>query len=136
VSAGPSAGLRAQRVRSAAPAAPTASAAPLFAAAATSYAANCLLGSAAWFRIIDTSRFRWVHHALYVATCGLAAAAGSSAFWARPRDAARAATLALVPAAVPLAVIPYAGTRTRRHPLIALTAAPFFIAAAIRSRRK
>ena len=34
-----------------------------------------------------------------------------------------------------LAAIPYAGTRTRRHPLIALAAAPFFAAAAIRSWR-
>jgi hypothetical protein len=39
----------------------------------------------------------------------------------------------LAPAAVPLALIPYAGTRSRRHPLVALTAAPFFVAALLRS---
>ena len=52
-----------------------------------------------------------------------------------PRDSARSAALALAPAAVPLAAIPYAGTHTRRHPLIGVTAAPFFAAAAIRARR-
>ena len=46
-----------------------------------------------------------------------------------------AAAATLAPALVPLAVIPYAGTHTRRHPLIALSAAPFIAAAAIRSRR-
>jgi hypothetical protein len=108
----------------------------LFTAAAASYAANCALGAAVWFRFIDTSRYRWVHHAIYLTTCALAVAAGSAALWARPGSRAGAATLALAPAAVPLAVIPYAGTRTRRHPLIALTAAPFFAAAVVRSWRK
>ena len=107
----------------------------LFGAAAASYAANCALGTSVALRLIDTRGFRWVHHAIYIATCVLAAAAASTAVWGRPRRTARAAALVLAPAAVPLAAIPYAGTRTRRHPLIALAAAPFFVAAAIRSRR-
>jgi hypothetical protein len=107
----------------------------LFASAAASYAANCALGAAVALRWIDTRDVRWVHHAIYVATCVLAGVAASTALWGRPRRTARAAALALAPAAVPLAAIPYAGTHTRRHPLIALTAAPFFAAAAIRSRR-
>lgn len=112
------------------------SAAPaLFGAAAASYAANCALGAAVALRLVDTSGFRWVHHAIYVTTCALALAAGSTALWDARRASARAAALALAPAAVPLAAIPYAGTRTRRHPLIALGAAPFFAVAAIRSRR-
>jgi hypothetical protein len=106
----------------------------LFAAAAASYAANCALGGAVWMRLLDTSRFRWVHHALYIATCALGVAASSSALWDRQRRSAQVATLILAPAAVPLAAIPYAGTHGRRHPLIALTAAPFFLGAAIRSR--
>jgi hypothetical protein len=107
----------------------------LFGAAAAGYAANCALGTSVALRVIDTRGFRWVHHAVYIATCVLAAAAASTALWGRPRRTARAAAIALAPAAVPLAAIPYSGTHTRRHPLIALTAAPFFAAAAIRSRR-
>ena len=101
--------------------------------------AACLLatalGASVALRLVDTRDFRWVHHALYIATFALSAAAFSSAWWGRPRDAAGAAAATLAPAFVPLAVIPYAGTHTRRHPLIALTAAPFIAAAAIRSRR-
>lgn len=104
-----------------------------FAAAAAAYAANCALGAAVAARLIDTRRFRWVHHALYILTCattGLAVVAGVAG---RSAPGHRAA-LALVPAAVPLAVIPYAGTRTRRHPLVALTAAPFVLAGLVVSR--
>jgi hypothetical protein len=115
--------------------APTDAAPALFTAAAASYTANCALGASVAVRLIDTRNFRWVHHALYIATFGLALAAFSSAWWGRPRDAVGSAAAALAPALVPLAVIPYAGTHTRRHPLIALMAAPFIAAAAIRSRR-
>ncbi|MEI5582508.1 MULTISPECIES: hypothetical protein [unclassified Agromyces] len=107
----------------------------LFAAAATSYAANAALGASVALRVIDTRDFRWVHHALYLTTVAMSAAAFSTAWWGRPREAAGAAAATLLPAFVPLAVIPYAGTHTRRHPLIALTAAPFIAAAAIRARR-
>jgi hypothetical protein len=107
----------------------------LFTAAAASYTANAALGASVALRLIDTRNFRWVHHALYIATFALSAAAFSSAWWGRPREATGAAAATLAPAFVPLAIIPYAGTHTRRHPLIALTAAPFVFAAAIRSRR-
>ncbi|WP_187614938.1 MULTISPECIES: hypothetical protein [Microbacterium] len=106
----------------------------VFAAAATSYAANCALGAAVAARLIDTRRFRWVHHALYILTCvttGFAVVAGLATGTPRGRRAA----LALLPAAVPLAVIPSAGTHTRRHPLVALTAAPFVLAGLVVSRR-
>ncbi|WP_336643133.1 hypothetical protein [Microbacterium sp. MMO-113] len=104
-----------------------------FAAAATAYGANCALGLAVAARLIDTRRFRWVHHALYILTCattGLAVVVGLATRTPRTRRAA----LALLPAAVPLAAIPYAGTHTRRHPLVALMAAPFVLAGLVVSR--
>ncbi|MFS2242201.1 hypothetical protein [Microbacterium sp. OR16] len=105
-------------------------ASPAFLASGICYAANCALGTAVATRLIDTRRFRWVHHALYIATVSttlLALVAGLR------RD--RRASLAIAPALAPLAVIPYAGTHTRRHPAIALTAAPFIAAGVITSRR-
>lgn len=107
--------------------------APVFTAAAVSFAANCALGASVALRLVDTRNARWVHHALYVATSALAVGAMSSAAWGRPRRVSREAAALLAPCAVPLALIPYTGTRTRRHPLIALSAAPFFAAALIRS---
>nr|WP_314844659.1 hypothetical protein [uncultured Microbacterium sp.] len=109
-------------------------AAPLFVAAAVAYIANCALGLAVAARIIDTSGFRWLHHALYIATCATSAAAFSAIVWGRPRRASRRAALALAPAAAPLAAIPYLGTHTRRHPLVALGASPFIVAGLICSR--
>ena len=96
-----------------------------------SYTANCLLGTAVATRRIDTSRVRWVHHGMYITTSTLAAAAASSLLWSRSR-----AGWLLLPAAVPLAVIPYAGTRGRRHPAVALSAAPFFLASLIAAWRR
>lgn len=104
---------------------------PLFAAATVAYAANCALGASVALRLIDTRDWRWVHHALYIATSTLTATAVSSGFWGRPRRASRRGALALAPAAVPLAIIPHAGTRTRSHPTVALSAAPFFLAGLI-----
>ncbi|GGM38881.1 hypothetical protein [Microbacterium saperdae] len=100
----------------------------LFTAAAVAYAANCALGVSVATKAVDTSGFRWVHHALYIATCAATAAALSTAVWARPRRQSRRAALALAPAVVPLAAIPYLGSRSRRHPLTALAAAPFIAA--------
>ncbi|WP_430645199.1 hypothetical protein [Agromyces sp. GXS1127] len=121
-------------------------------AAAGAYAANCALGASVALGLVDTSGFRWVHHALYLATCALSVSALAAAL--RPGASARsragirpsgrvaagdrtgrAAAALLAPAVVPLAVIPYAGTRGTRHPLIALAAAPFLAAAAVRSWR-
>lgn len=110
-------------------------AAPLFAAAVIAYGANAALGTAVATRTIDTRNFRWVHHALYIATCATTAAAVSAGFWGRPRPASRRAALALLPAAAPLAAIPYLGSHTARHPLVALAAAPFLVAGLMCSRR-
>lgn len=108
-------------------------AAPLFMTAALSYAANCVLGAAVAARLVDTSTFRWLHHALYIATCASTAAAVGAAWWGSPRSASRRAALTLMPAAMPLAAIPWLGTRGSRHPLVALTAAPFIVASLIGS---
>lgn len=113
----------------------TTNAAPLFAAAALSYAANCALGAAVAAKLVDTSRFRWLHHALYITTCATVAAATSAFWWGDPQRPSRRAALALLPAAVPLAAIAYVPTRSRRHPLVALATAPFIVASLIRSRR-
>ncbi|MGV9193622.1 hypothetical protein ACQ143_04695 [Microbacterium sp. MC2] len=105
----------------------------LFVAAAGCYGANCALGTAVALRLVDSSRFRWVHHALYIATTTVTALALSTALWGRPRTQSQRAALATAPAMVPLAVIPFAGTRTIRHPLVALAPAPFLVAGIIRS---
>ncbi|WP_091229536.1 hypothetical protein [Microbacterium sp. 3J1] len=109
-------------------------AAPLFGAALVAYAANAALGTAVAMRLVDTRDFRWLHHAMYIATCVASAAAFSAILWARPTQASRRAALALAPAAVPLAAIPYLGTHGRRHPLVALAAAPFIVAGLVCSR--
>jgi hypothetical protein len=104
--------------------------APLFTAAASAYGANLALGTAVALRLVDTSSFRWIHHAVYIATCVLAGAAASSVLWSRSR-----AGLALLPAAVPLAALPRIGSRPRRrHALVALAAAPFFVLGLIASK--
>ncbi len=109
---------------------------PLFVTAAVAYTANVALGTAVATRVIDTSNFRWVHHALYIATCvTTAAAAVTGLFWAEPRRASHRAALVLLPAAAPLAAIAYLGTHGRRHPLIALAAAPFILAGLVCSLR-
>ncbi|HCS60442.1 MAG TPA: hypothetical protein DIW46_03450 [Microbacterium sp.] len=107
------------------------SAAPVFRVVALTYAANCALGAAVAARLVDTSGFKWLHHALYIATCTGAVVAVSARWWGRPQD--RRAALALIPALAPLAAIPWAGTRGARHPLVALAAAPFITASLIRS---
>lgn len=111
-------------------------AAPLFLAATIAYGANVALGSAVAARLIDTRDLRWLHHALYIATCTTTASALAAGFlWARPRRASRRAALVLLPAAAPLAAIPYLGSRSIRHPLVALTAAPFIVAGLVRANR-
>lgn len=110
--------------------------APLFVAASVAYGANVALGAAVATKVIDTANFRWVHHALYIATYATTAAAAVSAFlWGTPKRTSRRAALALVPAAVPLAAIPYLGTHSARHPLVALAAAPFLLAGLVCSLR-
>lgn len=99
----------------------------LFAAAGASYLANVGLGSAARLGRVHR-RFRWTHHALYVSTSVLAAAAASSVLWSGSRAGWR-----LLPAAVPLVVVSRVSARSRRHPVIALSAAPFFAAGLVRA---
>ena len=113
----------------------TTTAAPLFVAAALSYTANCALGTAVAAKLVDTSGFRWLHHALYIATCLSSSAAFIAAWFGTPRQSSRRAALTLLPAMVPLAAIPWAGTRGTRHPLVALAAAPFITASLVRSLR-
>lgn len=102
----------------------------LFTAAATSYAANCALGAAVATRVLDTRHFHWVHHALYICTSTLAGAAASSLLWSSSR-----AGWALLPAAVPLTLIPRISARSPRHMAVALSAAPFFAAGLVRAWR-
>lgn len=104
---------------------------PLFIAATVSYAANCALGTAVATGRVHTGRAHWVHHALYICTSALAAAAASSLVWSRSR-----AGWALLPAAIPLVAIPTVSARTRGHVGIALSAAPFFLGALIASHRE
>ncbi|WP_372468212.1 hypothetical protein ACCO44_02630 [Microbacterium maritypicum] len=110
-------------------------ASPLFLVATTAYAANCALGASVAARLIDTSRFRWLHHALYIVTCATVAAATVVGWSQGPRTSGRRAALALLPAAGPLAAIPYLGSHGRRHPLVALAAAPFIVAGLVVSLR-
>lgn len=99
-------------------------------AAAVSYTANCALGTAVATGAVRTGRWHWVHHALYICTATLSACA----LLALLRSDRRAAAV-LAPAAIPLAAIPFAGTRGRRHPAVALVAAPFLAAGLALSRR-
>ena len=94
------------------------------AAATGSYTANVALGVATATRILDTSRFRWVHHALYLVTAALTAAAVAA-------DLRGPTGRRLAPALLPLAVLPYAGTHGRRHYAVAAAAAPFYALAAL-----
>lgn len=100
-----------------------------FHVAATFYAANSALGLGVATGAVRTGRFRWVHHALYIATTTTTLIALITGIGRHRR-----AALALLPTLVPLAVIPYAGTRTRRHPIIALSAAPCYLLAVLRTR--
>lgn len=91
-------------------------------AAAASYAANCALGTLVFTRVLDTSGYRWVHHAIFVTTAALTASAVAAALLRR-----HPAGIALAPALLPLAVIPFAGHR--RHIATALAAAPWYTTA-------
>jgi hypothetical protein len=102
----------------------------LFTAATTSYLANCALGAAVTTGALHTGRAHWVHHALYISTASLSGIAASSLFWSRNR-----AGLLLLPAAVPLVLIPAISSHSRRHIVTALSAAPFFVASLVKAWR-
>ena len=108
---------------------------PLFTAAAASYAANAALGTSVLVKVLDTSGYRWLHHALYIATLTLSVTAASGAVWATPRRTARQSALLLLPAAVPMTLIPYVGSRGPRHIVVALAALPFYAASLVRAWR-
>lgn len=99
-------------------------------AAATSYAANCVLGASVALGLLDTRGYRWLHHALYIATSTLTAAAVVELAIRRDR-----AGWTLLPALVPLAAMPRASARTPRHARIGLSAAPFYLLTLLRTGR-
>ncbi|MFI7481832.1 hypothetical protein ACH9EU_05375 [Kocuria sp. M1R5S2] len=110
---------------------------PWIGLAAACWVANAALGASVGAGLVRTGRFRWIHHALYLATTTttlLAAmlSAGSSC------PCRRAAARALAPALVPLAALPHIGTpaqgHPRRHAVAALSAAPFYATALHRAR--
>ncbi len=94
--------------------------------AACSYAASCALGIGVATGRLRTGRAHWVHHALYVSTTATAAASATALVAERGRRGAIA-----VPALLPLALIPFAGTRGWRHPALAAAGTPFTIAALV-----
>lgn len=90
--------------------------------AAGFYAANCSLGISVAQRWVDTSKFRWVHHGLYILTASTTAIA----FFASAAQRSPAA-IALAPAAAPLFLLQHHGARPlRRHTRDALMAAPCY----------
>ena len=99
--------------------------------AAVSYAANCSLGLAVASGRVRTGRARWVHHALYINTAASSAATTAVLVAERGRAGAVGA-----PALVPLTLIPYAGTRSWRHPALAAAIGPFVVAALVVAWRR
>lgn len=93
-------------------------------AAACSYAASCTLGIGVATGRFRTGRAHWLHHALYISTAATTSAAAVALVAERGRAGA-----VLVPALVPLAVIPVAGTHGWRHPALAASVGPFLAAA-------
>ena len=100
----------------------------LAAAAGAAYLANVALGTAVQLRLVDTSRHRWTHHALYIVTSTLTVTAIVGAF---ARSSPRG--WVLVPALLPLALLPRVGHRT--HALTGLAAAPWFAGALLAPAR-
>ncbi|GIE82553.1 hypothetical protein Aph02nite_85030 [Actinoplanes philippinensis] len=98
----------------------------LITAAALGYLTNTAFGVAVAMGAIDNRRIRWVHHALYVVTSSLTTAALAAAAIER-----RPGGLALLPAAGPLVVLPYAGGRLHRHAAVAGSAAPAYLIALV-----
>ncbi|MDQ0769436.1 CHASE2 domain-containing sensor protein [Pseudarthrobacter defluvii] len=94
-----------------------------FGLAGGSFLASCTLGLGTALSWFDTAGFRWLHHALFVLTCVLAAVGAGSLLWS-----ASPAGWFLLPAALPLAALPALGSSSLiRHAAIAVTATPFFL---------
>lgn len=96
----------------------------LVTAAGTVYGATAMLGVGLATGLWRNRRHRWVHHVGYIAAVALTSAAVATGAATEPARA-RLAAVALVP----LAALPRIPTRSRRHPLVALTAAPWLVAA-------
>ncbi|MFE7631312.1 hypothetical protein [Kocuria sp. NPDC057446] len=110
---------------------------PWIGLASACWAANAALGASVGAGLVHTGRFRWIHHALYIATTTTTALAAVLSA-ASPTASGRAAGRALAPALLPLAALPHIGTpaqgHPRRHALAALSAAPFYGTALLRTR--
>jgi len=101
-------------------------------AASVSFAANCALGAAVAARVVKTKKVRWVHHALFVTTASLTAAAAVAAVVDRKSTPAAL----LVGALGILSAAPFVDTHSWRHGATAGAAAPFFLATLIDLRRQ
>lgn len=95
--------------------------------AASVYAVNALFGASVKLHWIDSRSFRWLHHGLYALTFAATVVAVSSLVWS-----SSSAGWFLLPAVVPLALLPYIGSahrHPRKHILVALAPLPFYIGA-------
>lgn len=97
--------------------------------AALSYATSVLLGVGLALRL-GGERHRWVHHAGYISTVTTTTLAATGPLWSRTR--AGAVLLGALPALAALSQVP---TRSRRHPVVALSALPCYLAAVLLTRR-
>jgi hypothetical protein len=102
----------------------------LVTAAAGSYAANCALGASVATGLVDTRGYRWLHHALYIATSTLTATAVVALLVRRD-----AAGWTLLPALAPLSALPRTSARTPQHARTGLSAAPFYLLTLYRAWR-
>lgn len=111
---------------------------PWIGLAGACFTANAALGACVAAGLVRTGGFRWIHHALYIATTTTTALA-TAVCALSPSRPHRAAAVALAPALLPLAALPHLGTpaqgHPRRHALAALSAAPCYVAALVRAGR-
>lgn len=103
----------------------------LVTAATAGYLTNAAFGTLVATGIVDNSRIKWVHHALFITTASLTVPALIAGLVSR-----RPVGIALAPATLTLAVLPYAGGRLRRHAVVAATAAPSYLTALVLAWRK
>ncbi|SDE21662.1 hypothetical protein [Auraticoccus monumenti] len=97
--------------------------------AAASYTASVLLGVGLALRL-GGGRHRWVHHAAYITTVTTTTMAATGPLWSRSR--AGGVLLGALPALAALSRVP---TRSRRHPVVALSVLPCYLAAVLLARR-
>ncbi|WP_197429688.1 hypothetical protein [Auraticoccus cholistanensis] len=106
----------------------------LVAVAATSYTVSCLLGVGLRTGLLRDPRLRWIHHAGYISTVSTTGAAATAALATRSPTG-----WPLLPALAGLAALSRVSTRSRRHPLVALSLLPCYLASAglaARTRRR